>query len=80
MANLQYFVVRTHEGELQIFHGRERPDEIPENADEVELKFVPLDWETLYSSEDEELAEKKLEEELWKLHDQKAGSESRDPG
>ena len=66
MADLKYFVVRTGEGELQIFYGRERPVKIPENADEVALRFVPLDWKILYFSDDEESAEKKLKEELEK--------------
>ena len=85
MANLQYFVVRTDEDELQIFYGRKRPAQIPEDADEVGLRFVPLDWKILHACDDEESAEKTLEEELTRLHDQelsdqKAESESRDPG
>jgi hypothetical protein len=85
MTNLQYFVVRTDEDELQVFYGRKRPAQIPEDADEVELRFIPADWEPLYASDDEESAEEWLEEELTRLHDQelsdqKAESESRDPG
>jgi hypothetical protein len=71
MANLQYFVVRTDEDELQVFYGRKRPAQIPEDADEVGLRFVPLNWEILHACDDEESAEKKLEEELAKLPDQK---------
>jgi hypothetical protein len=71
MANLQYFVVRTDEDELQIFYGRKRPAQIPEDADEVGLRFVPLDWKILHACDDEESAEKTLEEELAKLPDQK---------
>jgi hypothetical protein len=71
MANLQYFVVRTDEDELQVFYGRKRPAQIPEDADEVGLRFVPLDWKILHACDDEESAEKTLEEELAKLPDQK---------
>jgi hypothetical protein len=84
MADLQYFVVRTDEGELQVLYGRERPAQVPEDADEVELRFIPADWEPLYASDDEESAVERLEEVLrrehdQKLSDQKSGSESRDP-
>ncbi len=73
MANLQYFVVRTGEGELQVFYGSKRPDKMPENADEIEFRFVPLGWEILHASNDEEPAKKALREELAKLPDPKKG-------
>ena len=72
MANFKYYVVRTDEDELQIFFGSKPPDKEPENkleADEMAFseRWVPPAWMILHSCDDEESAEKKLEEERAKL-------------
>ena len=62
MPNLQYHVVKTDKGELEI---------IAANETEVGKGWVP--GKILHSCADEKLAKEKLEEEAAKLADQKEG-------